>query len=469
MQSTNPRVTCRARALSVRTWALLVIFISTPLLAQHEGHTVSAKPDGMQWMMSGPLSLPMSRGGSGTSWLPDNAPMFGGMRSVRGWGVMAHGVLFAQLSAQGGPRGDTQFSSMNWGMLGATHGMAGGRVQLRSMVSLDPFTVGARGYPLLLQTGESYRGNTLHDRQHPHDLFIEIAAVYDRAIGPQLAAQLYVAPVGEPAIGPVAFPHRVNGMLDPFAPLAHHWQDATHISFGVVTAALYSKRIKLETSLFNGREPDDVRTNLDLRGASLDSRAVRLTVNPTAALSVSISDARLKDAEAAHPGATIHRATASMLYHQRRDTSTGWSVAAIVGANAIGHEPWSRSLTLESAHPLTARVTLFSRVEAVEKSADELVVAIVGALSTALPTATIPQAVEPHYRLMSASLGMSRELLGSTYGSIGVGARGTVNVVPPTLRTIYGSRTPLGATVFMRWRPSRMRMSTMNGMSGHTM
>src|SRR6185437_9992593 len=223
------------------------------------------------------------------------------------WDVMLHGVAFLQYDDQGSKRGDRQLGSVNWGMLMAGHDLAGGRLGLRGMVSADPFTVGARGYPLLLQSGESYRGKPLFDRQHPHDLFMEIAALYDHAIGNNAAVSLYVAPVGEPAIGPVAFPHRPSAMNDPLAPIGHHWQDATHIAFGVLTAGLFTHSVKVEGSLFNGREPDENRTNFDYRGRSLDSYAGRVTWNPAGQWSVAGSYAYLKSPETTHPEESMHR------------------------------------------------------------------------------------------------------------------------------------------------------------------
>ena len=202
----------------------------------------------MSSAMTDPLGLPMTRIGSGTAWLPDSAPMYGVMRGAGAWMFMLHGTVFVQQIVQRGPRGDSQFGSLNWGMVNAMRPLAGGRLQLRAMTSLDAGTVGGKGYPLLLQTGESYRGQSIHDRQHPHDLFMEIAAVYEHALTNDVALQLYAAPAGEPALGPVAFPHRPSAAADPFATLSHHWQDATHVSFGVLTAGAYTRRVKLEGS-----------------------------------------------------------------------------------------------------------------------------------------------------------------------------------------------------------------------------
>src|SRR5690242_10790153 len=149
-----------------------------------------------------PLGIPESRLGSGTSWLPDAAPMQAIHAPLGRWTVMAHGAVSVLFDAQGGPRGATEVRVINWGMGSLAHEVAGGRLELRVMLSAEPATVGAGGYPLLLQSGESNHGVALHDRQHPHDLFMETALLYDRAISRTAAVSAYLAPAGEPALGP---------------------------------------------------------------------------------------------------------------------------------------------------------------------------------------------------------------------------------------------------------------------------
>ena len=151
-----------------------------------------------------------------------------------------HGFVFGECDHQSGPRGDDQWGVINWGMLMATHSLGGGQIQLRTMLSLDPATITSRGYPLLAQTGETYKGEPLRDRQHPHDFFKELGVLYERPITSSVGFALYAAPSGEPALGPVAFMHRPSAMDDPIARLGHHWQDATHISFGVLTAGVFT-------------------------------------------------------------------------------------------------------------------------------------------------------------------------------------------------------------------------------------
>lgn len=441
---------------------------------------------GMEGMLPRPLGITMEREGSGTSWLPDETPMYARHIRAGQWELMLHGNAFVQYDKQGygdNKRGDSQFGSVNWGMLMADRELGGGFLQLRSMVSLEAFTVTGAGYPLLLQSGESYQGQPLHDRQHPHDLFMELAAMYDHPLTSNLALQLYVAPVGEPAIGPVAFPHRPSAMDDPLAPISHHWQDATHISFGVITAGFYSRYAKLEGSIFNGREPDEIRTNFDYKGRSLDSYAGRLTVNPSVNWSLQGSFAYIKSPEGLHPERSLHRVTASALNGRQLGDSGQWSSALIYGANKeAGESSLSNSVVLESDAQLDRSNTIFGRVEFVQKTAADLAI---GSPDGSTYTPPNPGGIYPfpicnacmipgvsqdtRYNVGVVALGYVREIGKFSGGTIGLGARGTVNFVPEALRSTYGTRTPIGTAIFLRFRPSRMNMGMNMGGMNHSM
>jgi hypothetical protein len=395
-------------------------------------------------MLPGVLGIPITRMGSGTSWLPDAAPMHAVHFKAGSWALMAHGVAFGMYDKQFGRRGDDQVNSVNWGMLMATRSIGRGSLELRGMFSAEPFTVGAKGYPLLLQSGESYRGLPLHDRQHPHDLFMELAALYERAISKNLALSVYVAPVGEPAVGPVAFPHRPSAASDPLAPLAHHWQDATHISFGVLTAGLFTRTVKLEGSWFNGREPDEHRYNFDYSGRSLDSYSGRVTVNPTPNWSLSTSYAYLKSPDALRPTESVRRVNAAVLYSRPTSRRGDWSSALIYGANKHAGGGWENSLTAESNLDLDGRNSLFGRVNYARKSAEDLAVA--------------DSVAATEFDIGSLELGYIRELgiLGKL--TIGAGATGSLSFIPPSLEPAYGTRTPAGVAMYLRIRPRVMRM-----------
>jgi hypothetical protein len=487
---------CHARTILAA--AIAAVFAVSPALAQH-GHPTqpdsahhkpvrdsSAKsppPSGMRGMKgmsthkdtatssmpgmsmgAAPLGIPMQRMGSGTSWVPDATTMHASHLMLGAWDVMLHGVAFLQYDDQGTRRGDRQFGSVNWGMLMAGRDLAGGRLALRGMMSAEPFTVGSRGYPLLLQSGESYHGQSLYDRQHPHDLFMEMAAMYDHAIGDNLAVSLYAAPVGEPAIGPVAFPHRPSAANDPLAPIGHHWQDATHISFGVITGGIYTRTVRLEGSIFNGREPDEIRTNFDYKGRSLDSYAGRLTINPNKYWSVSGSYAYLKSPEQLHPAESLHRISASVLYELPFRTSGDWASALIYGANKhTGQTSLSNSLLAESNLSLDHNNTLFTRAEFVQKGPEDLPTSVAmnpnpavaqGMHESAIVITKLPAPIQ--YDVGEVTLGYVRELVSVYSGSLGLGTAGTINVIPSILKDTYGTRTPMGITVFLRLRPGPM-------------
>jgi len=417
-------------------------------------------------MMIGPVGVSMERMGSGTTWIPDAVTLPSRRRMLGDWMLMAHGFLFAQYDKQSGERGDDQFGSLNWGMLMATHDFAGGRFQARTMLSLDPLTVTKHGYPLLLQTGETYRGQPLHDRQHPHDFWMELGVLYQREINKGLAWSVYAAPSGEPALGPVAFMHRPSAMDNPAAPLTHHWQDATHVSFGVLTGGMYSRRWQLEGSVFNGGEPDENRWDFD--PIKLDSYSGRLTINPTAHWGVAAGYGYLKSPEALNPDESMHRVIASVLHGTRLATDGQWASAFIWGANKhTGQPSWSNGFLAESEAILDKHNTLFGRSELVQKSAADLVVDNPVVLRSGAVLPGFP--ARERFNVGTLQLGYIRELIRAHWATIGIGAAGTLNFVPASLEPYYGSRNPAGMFVFVRLRPfhlarTTMRMNDVGGM-----
>jgi hypothetical protein len=388
----------------------------------------------MHHMPTGALGISMDRMGSGTTWIPDAVALPSRHFSAGPWSLMLHGFAFAQYNTQSGPRGSTQFGSLNWAMLMASRPLAGGVFQARTMLSLDPWSVTSRGYPLLAQTGETHNGALLYDRQHPHDFWMELGALYERPIASNLAVSLYAGPSGEPALGPVAFMHRVSAMDDPVAPLGHHWQDATHISYGVATVGLFSRRWKLEASAFNGREPDEQRFTMD--NPRIDSWSGRLTVNPTANWSMTLGYGYLASPESLHPDESVRRAVGSVM-HGRSLKNGLWSSTLVVGANSHEGE-WSTSSLLETQAIMGAN-TLMARAELTNRTGDEL----------ALPS--VPG--DASFRVAALSFGYIREIVRGSGMTWGLGARGTVNALPAPLVTHYGSRTPTGLLVFLRVRP----------------
>lgn len=314
--------------------------------------------------------VPMGRDGSGTSWLPDSTPMRAIHLMVVGWQIMVHGDVTLGYDWQGTPRGDDEVISTNWFMAMANREVLGGELALRAMTSLEPLTTSGDGYPLLLQTGESFEGEELIDRQHPHDLFMELAARYRRPIAGGVAVELYGGPAAEPALGPSAFPHRASASGTPLAPLGHHWLDSTHISFGVATLGVMNRSIKLEGSWFNGREPDEERFDLDL--ASFDSYAARLSVNLGTMWSAQVSRARLAEPEELEPGVAVVRTTASVSHNH---PFGGRNVAAMLawGRNDSERAAATDAFLVEGTIELGGHLgTTLLRLERVEKTAEEL-------------------------------------------------------------------------------------------------
>ena len=304
----------------------------------------------------------MTREASGTAWQPESSPMYGAMFRAGDWMGMGQGYATLVHDDQGGPRGATETFVESMAMVMASRSVGEhGRLGLRAMVSLDP-AMGPRGYPLLFATGETADGRTeLVDRQHPHDLFMEMAATYSRDLGGGRAAFLYAGLPGEPALGPPTFMHRISGMDDPEAPIGHHWFDSTHITWGVVTAGYSTRTWKIEASAFKGREPDQHRW--DVETPKLDSWSVRAFWNPTRNLSLQASTGRLASPEQLHPDEDEQRTTASATYNLPLGPGANW--ASTVAWSLKDGRPGAalNGWLAETALRWSDRHTLFARVE----------------------------------------------------------------------------------------------------------
>jgi len=388
------------------------------------------------------MFMASSREGSGTSWLPDETPMYAVHAQAGTWTLMAHGVAFLQYLHDRGDRGSGQAGSINWFMLMADRAVGTGHLGLRGMASLEPRTIRGCGYPDLLASGEVCKGETIHDLQHPHDLFMELAATYDRPLTGDIRLQLYGGPVGEPALGPTAFPHRISAMPSPLAPITHHWFDATHITFGVMTGGVYGKRWKAETSVFNGREPDEKRTNIDF--AALDSWSGRAWFLPTRRWALQVSAGHLTEAEAGHDGGPridVNRVTASATYHRVPRPGSVWASTIGWGRN---HEPGNdatNALLAETNVTLDERDTWFGRFELSKKSGHDLAIESLGLF-------TVSKLEAGYTRYFAAWKGLAP----------GVGGGLAASIVPDSLESIYGSRANLGISVFLTLRPAERGM-----------
>jgi hypothetical protein len=303
---------------------------------------------------------------------------------------------------------------------------------LRAMISAEP-TIGPRGYPLLFQTGETANGrDPLVDRQHPHNLLMELTASYSKALSEKNSLFLYGGPVGEPALGPTAFMHRFASETNPEAPLTHHWMDATHIAFGVVTAGAVWRDVKVDASVFNGREPNEHRYGIQFR--SLDSSSLRVSYNPTSHWSLQASTGHLASPEELEPDISVRRTTASIV-HDEQFAGGHWQTMVGWGRNQPdgGHEATDGYL-LDSSVRLHDRHTFFGRFERVDK--DEL-------FAHQEPLAGIA------FGVTKLSLGYQFDFAQFDKVRLGVGGMASGHWIPAQLAPSYG-RNPTSYTLFLR-------------------
>lgn len=371
---------------------------------------------------------------SGTARNPSSWAMPMVLNQAGGWDLMWMGQAFVVNTQQTGPRGDDAFYSTNWGMLGAVHTAGKGAFMLRSMVSLEPLTVRNRRYPLLFQTGETAYGQPIVDGQHPHDLIMELSAQYAHQLNSRAMLTFYYAPVGDAAVGPVAFPHRASAMEIPQAALGHHWMDSTHIAVNLATVGLNVGKMRFEASGFHGREPNENRWNIDM--GKMDSWSTRFTYQPGFNWLVQASYANLVNPEETHLG-DVHRVVTSLQYTRPLANGLGWSSTIGWGRNyKVSEETATNAVLAETLFPVTKRDFLSGRFEWTQK--DEL-----------FPDDHHDEAHA--YNVAAFTGGYTREI--GEYHALrtAVGFNMTAYAIEDALKASYGDH-PFGASMFVRFR-----------------
>jgi len=336
---------------------------------RHNDHATPREPkESHASTMHGFYGLyPMSRESSGTSWQPDTSPLEGVNLMYGDWAFMTHGYCNAIYNAQGGPRGDAAFFSTNMLMFMAQHPLFNGTWGFKTMGSLEP-AMSRDGYPLLFQTGETADGvNRLIDRQHPHDLMMELATTYSMPLSADSSVFIYFGAPGEPALGPTVFMQRFSGEVIPDAPITHHWLDSTHITYGVITFGYIKDAIKIENSFFRGREPDQFRWNIET--PRFDSYSIRLSMNPTKDLSCQVSYGHLVSSEQLTPEVDLDRLSASITYNKNFNRGN-WQATIAYGENFNYPGHALPGYLAETAVNFCDKYTVFGRGELVYK--DEL-------------------------------------------------------------------------------------------------
>ena len=239
-------------------------------------------------------------------------------------GFSFHLRQVAGFNHQSGPRGAQAAAGENYQMMVYRGSWGPLKLEPHLMTSLEPWLLPKEGSPQLFQTGETYNGKPIVDRQHPHDLWMEITEKLIFELAPGSNVYIVGGPVGQPALGPEAFMHRESAQHLPWAPLGHHYQDSTHVSMGVMTAGVKFDIVEVAMSQFNCREPDENRIKLD-RG-KLDSWSSQVKLFLWDGLHGQASTAILKNPESLEPG------------DQRRNTaSIHWSTGKNATPDAFRH------------------------------------------------------------------------------------------------------------------------------------
>ncbi|HWF04136.1 MAG TPA: hypothetical protein VHA06_10635 [Candidatus Angelobacter sp.] len=378
---------------------------------------------------------------AGTSAQPNSTaePMIMSVRDK--WMFMFHGVAFVNALQQSGPRGYDKVFSTNWFMPMAQRQIGHGELTLRTMLSLEPATITNRFYPLLFQQGETAFGKPINDGQHPHDFIMELAALYDVRLGTNALLSFYAAPVGDPAMGPSAYPHRASAAENPVASLGHHLEDSTHIANDVLTGGLTYKKARVEFSGFHGREPDEFRW--DINSGALDSWSTRLTVQPAQNWSAQYSFAHLTSPEALHDTEDIQRMTASVMY--TRPLAIGsWASTVVWGRNhSLETGENFNGYLAESTLQFSHRDRVWTRIENVDRTSELL-----------LGKQAEPAGFDETFlaRIQAYTAGYDHDFPLIPGLSTALGGQVTFYGKPDFLTPIYGEH-PVGAILFIRIRP----------------
>jgi hypothetical protein len=378
---------------------------------------------------------------SGTSAEPNSIPIPMLMKKRGDWSLMFHGNFFVLDEQQSGPRGADKFFSTNWLMGMAQHPLGSGRFTIRNMLSLEPATISGRQYPLLFQQGETAYGKPIADGQHPHDFIMELAVLYDIRAAKNMLLSFYFAPVGDPAIGPLAYPHRASASENPVAPLGHHQEDSTHIADDVVTAGIAYRLARIEASGFHGREPNEFRWDIDQ--GKIDSWSLRLTLQPGKNWSGQYSYARIASPEALFPNEDQERITASVMYNRPLHDGS-WVNTLVWGrTRSLQDNTIFNSYLLESTLKFELRNAAWMRIENADRS-NELLLE-----ENPLPAGFVETRVG---RVQAYTFGFDRDFDVMPRLSAAVGAQFTTYGVPPVLAPFYGAH-PFGVVLFVRLRP----------------
>lgn len=431
-----------------------------PRMDMHSSHTREMAPAKTL------IDAELQHATSGTSIEPASTPTPMLMSHHGAWMLMLHGNAFITGTQQSGPRGADKVFSTNWIMPMAQRQLGPngkyGQLTLRTMFSLEPATVTSRQYPLLFQQGETAFGKPIIDGQHPHNFFMEVGALYDIKLSERTLLSFYAAPVGDPAIGPIAYPHRISASENPLAALGHHQEDSTHIAFNVLTGGFTWRWLRFEQSGFHGGEPGEQRWQFQpsSNGHAIDSYSSRITFSPSANWTSQYSIAHIVSPEGLYPGEDQQRQTASIMYNRpigvHHDTTSmpgmdmatpatgNWSTTLIWGRTKSLHEGSKQnSYLLESLLQFRKRNSVWTRIENAGRSSELFL----------KPGSPLPPDFEesPIGHVASYSFGYDRDYKLGPHLLAAPGAQFTTYTTPSALKSVYGEH-PYGVAFFVRFR-----------------
>jgi hypothetical protein len=393
--------------------------------------------------LHGVFGLPRGRFGTGTSWLPDESPLLASVPHFGNWGLLLHGTIYAGYDYYSSKRGGHRFFGRNTLMASLFRTFEHSEWLFRAAISLEPLTIGERGYPQVLQSGQEADGTRVHDRMYALDFFRELAATYSWEISRNWAGTFYAALAGEPAIGPVTFTQRISASPDPLAPLGFVAQENSHSAFGVITVGAFTRTLKLEASWFNGSLPGDHKYSIAIRRP--DSYAARVSWNPFSWLSSQISYAYLGNPSARDPGRSDHRFAASATYTRWRPDDSGLAATLSFAEHVSNRNDLNTSLMAEAYWNIDGHSAVYGRWDLLQKSGAELVLP--------LPTKEL-------FAIGALGAGYIYYFGRLITLTPGLGVRGSVNLMEGDLARFYGGQAAYGVMVYLQLRTSALPLDS---------
>ncbi len=307
---------------------------------------------------------------------------------------------------------------------------ARGWVEGLVMLNLEPFTVGAAGYPEIGQSGEG-----LWDAQHAHQLLHQaMIAVHPLAGGgdPRRDLSLFVGQ-GSATIGPPIFMHRASNP-GPTVPRKHHKGENPHETVPVIGASMHVDDWWIEGSAFGDEELTPADSRLYPHPSLPASFAARIRRDVNRWLELQVSGERLRNQGHGEPDAFQASASAyayGLVDAWRFDALLDWAI------DAPDHEKTAQGALVEvAARSPDRRTTSWLRSELDQREERS------GAVSS-------PWLFE--------TLGFERVVIGGETSGLQLGlfAEGTLVSIPESLHAQYGTSAAVtlnaGLHVFGMW------------------